>query len=314
MRIKVWQAYASNNSGSYTIVGTFESAEKASEVADVLREMAVAHSAWFEGLDDAEDKDDAKSPLATFSFEHALPWQSGMGVSDDWPEHGEKTVPEIVAAGHQVLVHVGYTVSMPATFGAFFYKRGGRVSIELDHAHGPIVAMYRAWWRDREQVEPALKAVLAELTGSSGLLVTSSPPLHPPAWQLGDGYDFALACVLDDLCAGFKVISETLHRHGAYSRVDVAELHEHINPLAALRPCRPASATPRYDVWLGKFRKTSKLRKELAVALDTNEYEMDPLLQKAPGVVLECLFEPHAQRVAEVLKAHEVEHELHPVP
>jgi hypothetical protein len=46
VKIKIWQAFASNNSGSYTIVGSFGTPEQAAEVAAALREMAERHTVW----------------------------------------------------------------------------------------------------------------------------------------------------------------------------------------------------------------------------------------------------------------------------
>ena len=46
MRIRIWNAYASNNSGSYTIVGRFESDESAAKLAAELLAVVKAQSAW----------------------------------------------------------------------------------------------------------------------------------------------------------------------------------------------------------------------------------------------------------------------------
>ena len=83
-------------------------------------------------------------------------------------------LPDVLAQGHQVLVHVGYTASMPPTLGEFFYKCGGRVTVEIDHAHGPIVARFVAWWpwkdRDEQKVQRSIEHVLEELSGADSAL------------------------------------------------------------------------------------------------------------------------------------------------
>jgi hypothetical protein len=129
MRIRLYQAFASNNSGSYTIVGTFESSQDADDIASLLRAVCAEHGPWYE--QHAYDED-GESPLERFAREHGLS-DERPGRADDWPEHGP--TPSITSVGHQVLVHVPYTVTMPRVFGELFYKRGGRVDIELDHAH-----------------------------------------------------------------------------------------------------------------------------------------------------------------------------------
>src|SRR5690349_13647690 len=41
MRIHIWQQFTSNHSANYTIVGLFDSIEKARETSDYLRELLV---------------------------------------------------------------------------------------------------------------------------------------------------------------------------------------------------------------------------------------------------------------------------------
>lgn len=74
MRIQVWQAFASNNSGSYTIAGRFEDAAIAHTVAAELGELIVAHSAW---LRDHPWEDTDGSPLQAFVLARRLPVAAG---------------------------------------------------------------------------------------------------------------------------------------------------------------------------------------------------------------------------------------------
>lgn len=316
MKIRIWNAFASNNSGSYTIVGAFDSPERAVAVAAVVREMVEKHSAWLE-QGRAGDLGDEDSPLAAFARLHGLTWEKGRGTCDDWPEHGETNVPEVVAHGHQVLVHVDYTVSMPPTIGEFFYKRGGRVAIELNHAHGPIVATVTAWWpwkdRDQKKVDEAVIGVVDELTGEGGALLRLASPWHPAAWSPNPEFegDLTLACVFDDLCAGYREVGDVILRHGGSVQLQVAELHRGMEPFAALRPCSPPSKTPRYDLWLGEPpSKGSQVRGHLAAVLDVGSWQIDRMLEAAPGVILEAMFEPSAKRMAAVLETHRVDFEL----
>src|SRR5262249_20361727 len=85
MRVRIWNAYASNNSGSYTIVGWLPSEEVAREVAEELKTMIEAHTAWGEaGRGQADGSD---SPLAQFCRTHGLSWRAGMGGYEDWPQY-----------------------------------------------------------------------------------------------------------------------------------------------------------------------------------------------------------------------------------
>jgi hypothetical protein len=48
MRIRVFRAFASNNSGSYTLVGHFETIDGAREAEEALARLCADHSAWLE--------------------------------------------------------------------------------------------------------------------------------------------------------------------------------------------------------------------------------------------------------------------------
>ncbi|HMI89788.1 MAG TPA: hypothetical protein VK509_00415 [Polyangiales bacterium] len=200
---------------------------------------------------------------------------------------------------------------MPPTFGEYFYKHGGRVSIELDHAHHPIVARLTAWWR--EPGEEPMVATVAALTAPEGPLIANCSTFHPPAWRGSREHDYAkleLVCVFDDVCAGFHAVTQLISRHGGESNLEVAELDQLADPTERLRPCEPKSQTPQYDVWIGKVNKGPRLREQLGFVLRIGSHSMDDVLEKAPGVVLRGVFEPTAKAVHDVLLAHGIEHEL----
>jgi hypothetical protein len=177
MRVRIWNAYASNNSGSYTIVGSLPSAEVAREVAEELTAMIAAHTAWREAGHDQADG--SESPLAAFCRSHGLTRLPGAGESDDWPEHRGDNRPRVAVVGSQVVVHHEYTVSLPPTFGEFFYKRGGRVAHEDNHAHHPIVTIASFWWgwtkEQRAQAEVELPRLVSALTAPDGMLMQGEP-------------------------------------------------------------------------------------------------------------------------------------------
>src|SRR5687768_9930431 len=111
MRIRLFHAFASNNSGSYTIVGFFQDASTTEEVARLIQEVSDEHHAWHE---EHTWDEDGESPLDIFVRREGLRADK-PGRGDAWPQHGDK--PTAIAAGRHVLVHAPYTVTMPAVFG-----------------------------------------------------------------------------------------------------------------------------------------------------------------------------------------------------
>lgn len=232
MRIRVWNAFASNNSGSYTIVGVFENEAAAAEVARELGPLFAAQTAWAKG----DQK--ARSPLEEYARALDLPWTE---ESDCWPQYGGKDVPDVVASDTHVLVHHEYTVSLPRLIGHLFYARGGRVKSELDHGHGKLVTVIEAWWLHhpgvRERIPELCERAIAALRAPDGPLarhagleavcrVRTDDFLHAP---------LLIAAVFTDLAAGFVAVSEVLRGLGA--RV-VADVHEAISDTDPTAPWR----------------------------------------------------------------------------
>lgn len=244
MRIRAWNAFASNNSGSYVIVGSFPTAELASEVAAELQDVATAHSAWYELHDES-----SQSPLDAYATKLGLSYEPKY---DDWPQYSGKP-PSAWAIDTQVFVHSDYTVTMPRVIGHALYTRGGRVETEIDHAHHPLLATLEVWFpwkvRDRSDVPPLVQNLVDELCGDGGTLAALSADHQPVAWQgrtAGRPLDFGapdllIGAVFKDLAAGFKAVSVAAASAGASVRVRVAEaLHDRgTDALAMLRPCIP---------------------------------------------------------------------------
>ncbi|HEY0253273.1 MAG TPA: hypothetical protein VGC41_17185 [Kofleriaceae bacterium] len=236
MRIRAWTAFASNNSGSYVIVGRFPSDALADEVAAELREVVTAHSAWFETKE-------SSSPLTAYAAKLGLGYEP---TYDDWPQYSDP--PEVWATGLQVFVHADYTVTMPAVLGHAMYARGGRVETEIDHAHHPIVATFEIYfpWRTRETLDiPAkVRTIVDELAVTlAGLCI------QPPAWQgaiAGNptkflDADLVFGAVFDDLVMGFAAVNTAVVRAGASMRIRIGEAlrDRDVDAFAMLRPCRP---------------------------------------------------------------------------
>ncbi|OJT25614.1 hypothetical protein BO221_07010 [Archangium sp. Cb G35] len=244
MKIHIWNAFASNNSGSYTIVGRFEQEEQAAQVAAELKEVLDAHGVWFEAASSTTKEPERPSPLDLFIQKHGLRGNEDTGTWDDWPCYSEKKAPDAWAIGHQVFVHHEYTVTLPRTIGEFIYARGGRVETELDHAHHPVVSVFELWKGQHVQEDRGrlLEALVEELNAEDGPLVKGLDGKVIPAWKEGDGFGepmLRLGAVFEDLPAGFTAVERIARGHHLYVSVKVFEAWPGADPLAFLRPCQP---------------------------------------------------------------------------
>lgn len=263
MRIRIWNAFASNNSGSYVIVGTFRSQELAAEVAAEFLDVCQTHTAWLT-LSDAEKamQADVRSPLALLAERHGITRKVEDDRLDDaWPEYSGRSHPAAWATGHQVFVHSDYTVGMPTLFGHVMYVRGGRVSTELDHAHHSIVALFQVWFplvaSETVDISARVRDIVDDLSIEGGVFSKCSAEC-PPAWRgvvdASRNHFFEshleIGAVFDDLAEGFAGVEAVVEAHGAAVRVDVFEAREGQDPLAFLRPSVPRPQASIVDVVL----------------------------------------------------------------
>jgi hypothetical protein len=238
MRIRIFQAFASNNSGAYTIVGSFKSMQAAEEVAALLKAICAEHDAWREEHDyDAE----SESPLDRFKREHGLT-EDEPGRHDDWPEYG--AAPTVLAVGYQVLLHAPRTVTMPRLFGEFFYKRGGRVNEELDHSHEQLAVEIDfstpdLQWNDPQRATrlQAVKRDLAEpLRALACRKSYDDRPTIEPVFCATDWGGQQLAVVFDDLVEGVEVVRSIAARNRVQLSIRIRECpHGVADPFAPLR-------------------------------------------------------------------------------
>ncbi len=269
MRIHVWNAFASNNSGSYTIVGRFEQEEQAAQVAAELKEVLAAHGVWWHSAYSAGTEHERPSPLDVFIQKHGLTAGEDIGSYDDWPSYSDKIAPDAWAIGHQVFVHHDYTITLPRTLGEFIYARGGRVETELNHTHHPLVSIFELWKGQHGQEETAtlLETLVRELNAEDGPLVTGVDWDVPPAWKEGHGFGeplLRMGVVFEDLPAGFTAVERLARGHNLYIAVKMFEAWPDADPLAFLRPCQPPLKQERFDVWLtGLGDKPEELKKLL---------------------------------------------------
>jgi hypothetical protein len=277
MRIRLFNAFASNNSGSYTIVGSFESVERAEDVAAVLSRVCAEHTAW-ESSDARSVDPSCESPLDRFAAENGLT-ERGAGRDDDWP-HWEPP-PAVCAAGRFVLLYVQQTVTMPRLFGEYFYRREGRVQTELVHAHEDIIAHFTFFtegarrWSDadvpttllalRARLDEVLPPLLADERGTG-----EDRAVIEPEYSTGSRA-MELSVVFHDLVEGAAAVSAACRALGVTVWLRVEESPARRDPLAALRGQRFEPWGPyRVFLWaLGEdpMRATKVVRDALQCSL-----------------------------------------------
>ena len=212
MKITVWRAFSGNNSGSYTLVARFASAELARAAArDLSRLVELA------GREDRGGPD----PVAVYAAEEALPGP-GSGAEDDWPLYDDTPVAvEIV--GRQVMVHHPYTVTLPRQLGELVYHRRGRVEVELAYTHGQDLAQLRFHWPGPD-TGPALR-LLARLRspppGLAALLIAPAPVIGFS--QRGGGATVRYAAAFGDIPAGVRALRDLPEAAGAAIELKVWE-------------------------------------------------------------------------------------------
>lgn len=287
MRIRLFRAFASNNSGSYTIVGSFRAVDTAKDVAKVLRDITAEHDAWFRsetGRLYAEG--DPPSPMQRFAREHGL-IEEQPGHDQDWPEFGEP--PVVITSGAQVIVYVNYTVTMPSAFGEYFYKRGGRVSREMEHSHRPIAvelafnpgaAMKSTTRMDdvarrvtvfRETLDPVLKA------HSKRADYDERPPIGP-AWYTDFDHGVPKVCALFlDLPKAVEEVQRLADDAGFDTYVRLFELNERADPFAAFRCPRKNWGLAQVILW--------SVPEDPVQALQAVRSGLESTLQEAKDVV-----------------------------
>jgi len=311
MRIRIWNAFASNNSGSYVIVGSFPSETLAAEVASELLEVAKAHSAWLANYDPAPVP---PSPLAQYAKRHGVPYDDAE-LGEDWPQHSSSDHPDVWAIGHQVFVYSDYTITMPRAIGHVMYKRGGRVDTEVDHAHHPLVAVFEVYfpWRDRSTIDiPArVQDIIDALCADDGALTRLRVTGHAPAWRgvvagkpagFGDG-DLTIGAVFDDLCAGFMGVATAVQAAGASLRVRVSEAYGEGDPLAFLRPCVPPTRHALVDVVLEELGLApTNVTKVVAKARGIGYTQAHEMVQHPPVMIVEGVSLARAQELADELR------------
>jgi len=242
MRLRIWNAYASNNSGSYTIVGRFDSDEAAAKVATELLALVKAQSAW------TAQQADKPTPLVTFARDNGLSSYEGMGAGDDWPEYTQQEHPDVWTVGSQLFLYSDYQVSMPRIFGELIYTRGGRVEYEVDHAHHPMAAFFEIYWpwqgKTKEKVAAGVETILLALHEDTRFFENQREGAPYHVWRAGTEWmepDLRIGAIFADLIKGFVAVDTAARAAGAHVNVRVHEsFSSRGDDFSFLRPSEPA--------------------------------------------------------------------------
>ncbi len=148
MRVSIWRQWASNHSGSFTVVGKFASEDAATKAAHELRHIIATITDWYKKPEnaaanerrlDATDKFMGELPLSppevTFADQYGVNWQ-GRGI--DWftLENDTRSVQQVQ---HTVFVqNTGPTWSSWNPFDALLRKMGGTIVLEAEPYEPPL--------------------------------------------------------------------------------------------------------------------------------------------------------------------------------
>jgi len=316
MRLRAWNAFASNNSGSYTIVGRFPDEGTARAVAEELAALVAEHAAWFDALGHGTWEAPEPSPLERFAEAQGIATGKGIGRGDDWPGHGSP--PEVIADGTQVVLHVDYTITMPPLFGALMYRRGGRVEVELDHTHEPLVWVHEVWWpwqgRDPAVVEAGRVKLLDGLFAAGGPVETQGMISMPGSWtDHGGGFghaDLSLAMVWREPMVAIPQVRALVQALGASVRLRVMESMSSRDPAGLFRPCWPWPSENLVDVVVERLGDAPKeVRKRIAEEVLQNrsgyagpKRVAAKLVEKCPATVAWAMARGVAERVMRELE------------
>jgi hypothetical protein len=118
MKVSLWRQFSSNHSGSFTVVGTFESPEKANAAAHNLREIIRVIREWHEQHPDHVV--DPIPPEEAFTRQYGVKWD----VAVDWYEDES---PVKILYDNLVVLHAPDTWSYPLPFLGILKQLGGSV-------------------------------------------------------------------------------------------------------------------------------------------------------------------------------------------
>jgi MoaA/NifB/PqqE/SkfB family radical SAM enzyme/ribosomal protein L7/L12 len=322
----VYAAWASNNSGSYTLVGSFgdrDVARAAGErLATLFRDMHAFYTereAEVRRLIAAGEKrivlPEVETPAHRLvAAEGLTPLPADFEDADSWPSDGGSAEGNVLVTGQQVIVHVGWTVTMPRALAELFFKAGARIDLELVHSHHPLVAvatLHLTAGGQSAEAREARRAALASLRAElDTLLLAPRPPRWvgddeprtPHAWRASD-YVLELGLVPQDPVPELAAVRTIAERHGAEMHVRFFEaLSEGGDPLADMRVRSDERAAGAWSVILwregpDRVAVMKVIREHTALGLE----EAKRRLADLPVALAEGVTERDATAFAEAL-------------
>lgn len=304
MKIRLYRAFASNNSGSYTLVGRFRDEATAVDVAAALSALCAAHTAWW-SAEDQPDRLDG-SPLRAFLDANGL-----VGTPDDvwdhWPQYGPP--PQVIQSATKVVVLVPYTVTMPAALGEYVYRRGGRVELELEHSHSPLAVEFTFSVRgarhgeDDASITTVCEQIAAELPALTTPPAPDARAAIPPCWHRDD-WARHLSVVFADTGAGILRVRELARAAGIVTHIRIFEVSDRDpDPFARLRGGpRPERGRHAVALWRVPAAARIAIMKVVRDLVGCDLTTARALVDDAPRDVLENVAEQVAEDAAARLR------------
>jgi ribosomal protein L7/L12 len=304
VKTRIIQAFSGNNSGAYVLVGTFHEVERASALAGELAHVFEQQAAWLNAKDRA-----ASTPLHDYAASQGIEASEQVGAGQDWPEYGE--LPSVIASGGQLLVFVDYAVTFPSFLGELVYKRGGRVAVELDHSHHPIVIVHEIWkhggWTDAAATEAALSAFRMSVDSDAlAPLYEHATPKHAGPPILSGGFwpgMLRLVHAPADVAAAVRLVGELATSHGLTSRFSLFEAPmDEKDPLRSYRTFSNARGDHQVILWKPSVTVADTVRAVRSVT-GLGLSEATELVQRAPIEVVLHVSQHDAQTAFDALRA-----------
>ena len=254
MRIRIVHGFSGNNSGAYVLVGSFREASTVPALAAELRDVFDAHARW---LETETGKRADVSPLHAYASAQGLVTEPQVGSNDDWPTYG--TTPRVEHTVDQLLVFVDYSVTFPRFLGELVYRRGGRVSVELNHSHEVVVVSHTIWLHEGWNDQPRAARLVGEFRAAveNGALAPlyrdhegKDPQLGP---ILASGFwpgNLELVHTPRDVAEGVRVVAALAAEHGLSMRFSLFESPLHVaDPIRGYRSLDRGGGDHQLILW-----------------------------------------------------------------
>lgn len=150
MRLFIWREFSSNHSARFTVVGIFESAEKAMQAAGELRRITKTIKDWYEKPENSEALDalnygvqEPSPPEMQFAMQYDVDWGN---YSLDWIWFGEDEYGPVKVFEHFVFIEGRESDIGSRPADTLIEKLGGEVLVDgttlVDDEIGPATETY----------------------------------------------------------------------------------------------------------------------------------------------------------------------------